>query len=374
MVDAGSPRSTVADVCRLVESAAPRETAYSWDNVGLQVGVPDAPVGTVLLTLDLTPAVAEEAGEVGAELVIAHHPLLFRPPTSLAETDPHSRLVASLIRRNLAVYAAHTNLDVAPKIGVNAALAEALELAGCRPLLPLDRELMAKLVTFLPEDAVPVVRAALAQAGAGVIGEYGECSFATPGQGTFRGSEGAHPVIGEAGRSETVAEVRLEMVLPRRCQARAIAALLEAHPYEEPAFDVYPLLNNPRALGLGLVGELAEPMAFEQFCFAASQRLACRNPRAVPGGKETVCRVAVLGGSGGGEVAAAAQAGADAFVTGDVKYHDGLLAWELGLNILDAGHYATERPGLDSLAGFLRAESPLEVRISELSTDPFVGG
>ena len=369
----GSPILSVGDVCSLIENAAPRETAYAWDNVGLQLGVPGAPVSKVLLTLDLTPAVADEAAALGAELIIAHHPLLFKPRASLAETDSQTRLIASLIRRSLAVYAAHTNLDVAPKIGVNAALARVLGLVDCRPLLPLDRELMAKLVTFLPQEAVLAVRAALAQAGAGVIGDYAECSFALHGQGTFLGADSAHPAVGEAGRFETVAEVRLEMVLPRRCQGQAIAALLEAHPYEEPAFDIYPLLNNPRELGLGLVGKLPEPVEFGSFCATVRTRLAAPEMRVVAARGGPVRWVAVLGGGGGGEVKAAADAGADAFVTGDVKHHDGLLALELGLGVLDAGHYATERPGLDSLAEFLRAESPLEVHVTALSTDPFAG-
>ena len=171
----GSPVLTVSDVCRLIETVAPRDTAYAWDNVGLQLGVPGAPVTRALLALDLTPAVAEEAAALGAELIIAHHPLLFKPRGSLAETDPQARLIANLIRRNIAVYVAHTNLDVAPEIGVNATLARVLGLTGCKPLLPLDSELMAKLVTFVPEGAVATVRAALAQAGAGVIGDYAEC-------------------------------------------------------------------------------------------------------------------------------------------------------------------------------------------------------
>ena len=380
MAGTGSPVLTISDVCRIIETAAPRETAYSWDNVGLQLGVPSVPVSRVLLTVDVTPAVADEAEALGAQLIIAHHPLIFKPRTALAETDPQARLIVNLIRRNVAVYAAHTNLDVAPGIGVNAALARMLGLEDCRPLLPLDSELLAKLVTFVPEEAVPAVRAALTQAGAGVIGDYAECSFALRGEGTFRGGESTRPAVGEAGRFETVAEVRLEMALPRRCQGRVIAALLEAHPYDEPAFDVYPLLNNPRELGLGQVGKLAEPVEFESFCALVRTRLAAPGMRVVgsPNGllekAGRVTKVAVLGGGGGGEVKAAADAGAEAFVTGDVKHHDGLLAQELGLAVLDAGHYATERPGLDSLAEYLRAETKVDVHVTALSSDPFGGG
>jgi dinuclear metal center YbgI/SA1388 family protein len=364
---------TVSEIAQIIEQVAPCDTACAWDNVGLQVGNPDTPVRAILFALDVTHELAREAEGFGANLIVTHHPLIFKARSSMAETDPPARLIADLIRRGLSLYAAHTNLDVAPKVGVNAALADALGLRGCTPLLPVDRELMAKVVTFVPEGSADAVRRALAAAGAGAIGEYAECSFALRGEGTFLGGEAASPTVGQAGQFERTPEIRLEMIVPRRLQAKAVGALLAAHPYEEPAFDIYPLLNNPRNVGLGLIGELEAAMEFPVFCELIRAKLGIASVRAVwnPNCKRNIRRIAVLGGGGGGEVVSAAKAGADAFVTGDVKHHDGLAALEHGLAVVDAGHFATERPGLERLAEYVRARAGSPVHVSSACTDPF---
>jgi len=355
----------VSDVVGAVEGLAPTALAEDWDNVGLQVGDPAAGVRRVLVALTPLPEVFDEAEELGANLLLLHHPLIFRPLKRLDPSLYPGDLVSRALRRGIAVLAAHTNYDAAPG-GVSVALAEALGLSDAdRVVAP--RGSMRKIVVFVPEENVEVVADALAGAGAGEIGAYTHCTFRTPGTGTFFGGEGTNPHLGERGQLERVEEVRLETVVPAHLAHRAAAAARAAHPYEEPALDTYPVEGRPQGCGYGRVGLLDEPLATEALREHVSERLGSE-ARLVAGGRpgREVARVAVLGGSGGSFVREAAASGAEAYVTGDLSYHDALLAESLGLVAIDAGHAPTELPSLEPLARGLAGMVDVPVSVSRV--------
>jgi dinuclear metal center YbgI/SA1388 family protein len=353
------------DVIEAAERLAPSPLAEAWDNSGLQVGNPAARVSRVLVALTPLPEVFDEAEQTRADFVLFHHPLIFGGLNSVNTDAYPGGLLARALRNSLTVYAAHTNYDAAPN-GVSVALADALGLRGSLQVVAPRGELR-KLVVFVPEDNADDLADALNEAGAGVIGEYTRCTFRTPGTGTFLGGEGTDPYLGERGRLERVEEVRLETVVPAHNVGRALSAVRAAHPYEEPAFDVYPTEGHPEGCGYGRVGRLPEPMTSEGFAEHISASLGfpavlVADPK--PGHK--VERVAVLGGSGGSFVREAAASGADAYVTGDLDYHDALLAGSLGLAAVDAGHAATELPSLAPLAERLSRLVDVPVEVSRV--------
>jgi dinuclear metal center YbgI/SA1388 family protein len=353
------------DVARAVEAIAPSALAEEWDNVGLQVGDPQGEVRRALVALTPLPEVFDEAEELGADLLLFHHPLVFRPLKRLDTSSYPGDLVARAMRGGVAVLAAHTNYDAAPG-GVSVALAEALGLREARRVVA-PRGGMNKLVVFVPEENVEGVAEALAGAGAGEIGPYTRCTFRTGGTGTFLGGEGSDPFLGERGRLEWVGEIRLETVVPRHLAGRAVAAARAAHPYEEPALDLYPVEGRPPGCGYGRVGDLPEPLTAEELREHVSASLdSTARLVAGEGTNQRIRRVAALGGSGGSFVREAAAAGAEAYVTGDLDYHDALLAESLGLVAIDAGHAATELPSLEPLARRLAELVDIPVSVSRV--------
>jgi dinuclear metal center YbgI/SA1388 family protein len=337
------------EIAEAVERIAPGALAEDWDNPGLQVGDLESKVNRVLVALTPVAEVFEEAEEMGADFLLFHHPLIFGGLDSVDTASYPGDLVARAVKGNLTVYAAHTNYDVAPG-GVSVALAEALDLAG--PLeVAVPRGSMRKLVVFVPEENADAIADALTEAGAGVIGGYTHCTFRSQGTGTFFGSEGTNPYAGEKGRLKRVPELRLETVVPAYLAPRAEAAVRAAHPYEEPALDVYPVDRYPEGCGYGRVGGLPDPPTPEGLRESVTNSLGFpARLVANPEPAKRIERVAVLGGSGGSFVREAASSGADAYVTGDLDYHDALLAESLGLVAVDAGHAATELPSLEPLA------------------------
>ncbi len=340
------------DVIAAVERLAPPSLAEGWDNCGLQVGDGEAEISRVLTALTPLPEVFEEAEEVGADFLLFHHPLIFTPLKSVDTSSYPGDLVRRAITNDLTVYAAHTSYDAAPG-GVSVALAEALGLRG--PLEVVSpRGALRKLVVFVPEGDEEAVAAALSEAGAGVIGDYTRCTFRTPGTGTFLPGEGSDPYQGERGKLERAAEVRLETVVPAHLARGAADAAVAAHPYEEVALDVYPVEGFPEGCGYGRIADLPEPLTTEELSRRISDSLGFpARLVADPGPGREIGRVAVLGGSGGSFIAEVAASGAGAFVTGDLDYHDALLADSLGLAAIDAGHAATELPALEPLASRL---------------------
>lgn len=351
----------VRDITKAVEQIAPLPLSEEWDNCGLQVGSPEAEAHRILVALTPVQEVFDEAEERGADFLLFHHPLIFHPLKNLDTTSYPGNLVARTISRDLAVYAAHTSYDAAPN-GVSVALAQRLGLRG--PLEVLSpRGALRKLVVFVPEENADALANALS--GAGVIGEYTHCTFRTPGTGTFLGGEGTDPYLGEKGRLERVEEVHLETVVPAHTADRAVAAASAAHPYEEVALDVYPVDGRPEGCGYGRVGALPEPVFAEALREYVSRALGFP-ARLVSASGRRVERVAVLGGSGGSFVREAATSGADAYITGDLDYHDALLADSLGLAAIDAGHAATELPSLEPLARRLAELVDVPVEVSRV--------
>jgi dinuclear metal center YbgI/SA1388 family protein len=346
----------VKDVIAAVDRLAPFDLAEPWDHVGLQVGSPgdELPPGgatggpgaapVVLVALEVDDAVLDEASRVGASVVVTHHPLIFDPLERLSDDSLAGRLALRAAREGVAVIAAHTSLDKA-RGGIADVVAEMLGLEATAPLTPAPADVL-KLVGFVPADDADLVRKAVFAAGAGVIGEYEHCSWSVDGQGTFFGREGTDPSTGQAGRDETVAELRLEVVFPRRLRRRVTAAYVAAHPYEEPAYDVVPLENEVASLGLGRLGVL--PAATSLAVFSAEVAAVLHLPwvRYAGDGGRQVRRVAVLPGSGAEAIARGVAQVADVLVTGDVKYHEARAALAQGLALIDAPHGVSEQEGV----------------------------
>ncbi len=324
---------------RVLERAAPLAYQESYDNAGLQCGDPQMEVRGVLIALDCTPAVVDEALRRGCNVVVAHHPLIFKPLKRLTGANEVEQTLLKAIRHDVALYAAHTNLDNV-RHGVNRKLAEKLGLTNLRILDPKPG-LLAKLITYVPPAHTEAVLQALYQAGAGQVGDYSECSFRTEGTGTFTPGAGTDPFIGRRGEAEVVREERVEVLLPLHLQQTALRALRQAHPYEEVAYEIVKLENTNQDVGSGMVGDLPEPLSPPEFRQRLKQALG------VPVVKHTefgqpIQRVALCGGAGSFLIGKARAAGADAYVTGDLKYHE-YFAAEGRLLLCDVGHFESEQ-------------------------------
>ena len=369
------PRAArIQDLVGLIHSLFPPSLAEEWDNCGLQVGDPAASVTRVLVALDPNEAALAQTVASGAQLLLTHHPLLLRPLRSVTPGDEAGRVVLAAARQQVAILCAHTNLDRAAG-GLNDWLAARLGIAGCQPLAAGDADLL-KLVVFVPEGHEAAVAEALFAAGAGHIGGYDRCSFRSAGTGTFRPGPGSNPYLGCIGETEQTAELRLETILPRALVNKTLDKLRRVHPYEEVAFDLIPLANRRPDIGLGRIGRLAEPCSLENFAARVKSALDCKALRLAGGEPKSVAKVAVCGGSGASLIGEAARQGADVLVTGDVKYHEARLAESLGLALVDAGHFATERivvPELAALIGRIAAERGLAIEVREMGveTEPF---
>lgn len=335
----------IKDIARALEAWAPKATQQSYDNVGLQVGDPSQVVERCVIALDLTPAVIQEAKDTNASLIITHHPLIFRPLKSIATTHWHGALIHELIRHEIALYCIHTNLDAAYD-GVSFALAEQLGLEEIRFLRPTP-EAMVKLVTFVPTAHIDPVRHALKHAGAGHIGDYEGCSFVTEGTGYFTPGSATNPTIGTAGgNEEQVQESRLEVELPGWLLPQATKALIQAHPYEEVAYDVVPLQKADTRTGMGAIGKLSSAMTLHAFLKRASKVLSTPSIEFVGEPSSLLERVAVCGGSGADLMKDAMAQRADAYLTADITYHRFFDVLDTQgrprMALINVGHYETE--------------------------------
>ena len=337
-----------------MERLAPRYLAESWDNVGLLLGSPAQMITKLLITLDVTEAVARQAVHDGIDMIITHHPILFKAVNNIRTDLPQGRLLASLLKANIAVYAAHTNLDIATG-GVNDILVNKLKLQDAQPLAVSYTEKLCKLVVFVPMTHMEIVRRAISEAGAGHVGNYSHCTFSSNGTGSFLPLDGAKPFIGSRGVVEYVEEARLETIMPEKISRQVLRAMLKAHPYEEVAYDLYELSNPGHSLGIGRVGKLKEPMMLAEFIAQVKVTLGLESVSVAGPRDKIVKKVAVCGGSGAGFINKAAFAGADVFITGDVKYHEAQDALTAGIVVIDAGHFATEQPVVPFLAEYLTA-------------------
>lgn len=334
----------VKDIAALIESVAPRSYQESYDNAGLAVGSPDMEVTGVVVCLDVSEQIVEEAISLKANMVISHHPVIFSGLKSLTGRNATERIVMKCIQNGIALYAAHANLDSVWG-GVNDRLSAVLGLTNRKVLSPLKGELV-KIVTFVPTAYVQNVRNAMFDAGAGTIGAYDCCSYVLNGEGSFRALAGANPFVGEQGKLHIEQEARIEVIASRLVLSQVVDAMIKAHPYEEPAYDIISIENEYAKVGLGMVGDLATPMQESDFLHHVRQSLGAKVLRySNPTGK-MVRRVAVCGGSGASFAAQAVAQKADAYITGDVKYHNFIDAQDK-LLLVDAGHFETERFTID---------------------------
>ncbi|MBE3573364.1 MAG: Nif3-like dinuclear metal center hexameric protein [Moorella humiferrea] len=363
----------LSEIIAVMEALAPPELAAEWDNVGLMLGTPEAEVRRILVCLDVTMAVAAEAAARGANLIISHHPLFFRPVKSLRFDKAPGSLVQRLIQDNIMVYAAHTNLDSA-ELGVSYHLAVKLDLEDIQVLRPTYREKYYKLVTFVPADHEKNVREAITRAGAGWIGNYSDCTFRVAGTGTFLPLSGTNPYIGREGEVTEVKEYRLETIVPTGRLPEVLQALLKAHPYEEVAYDIYPLANEGPAAGIGRLGVLNQALPLYEFALQVKEALGAARVNVVGERERRVKKVAVCGGAGSDVMNTALAAGADVLVTGDLKFHEAQAAVNMGLAVIDAGHYATERLIVPALVTYLQdqlQEREVMVLASQKEQEPW---
>ncbi|HEV8060918.1 MAG TPA: Nif3-like dinuclear metal center hexameric protein [Gemmataceae bacterium] len=360
----------IADLCAFLEAFAPARLAADWDNVGLLLGDRSAPCVRVMTCLTITPASAAEAVDRRASLIIAHHPIFFRPMQRLTSDTVEGAMLWRLAQAGVAVYSPHTAFDNAT-LGINARLGDRLGLREIVPLRASQATEQCKLVIFVPMQNLNAVADALFTAGAGHIGHYRECSFRQEGIGTFFGSEAANPTVGQKGRREEVAEYRLEAICPRDCVEAAMAAMRKAHSYEEPAYDVYPLLAKAGKEGEGRLGVLPAPVSLRQFAGLVREQLGCTFIQVCGPADRQVQRVALACGAAAEFQEDAVQARADVFLTGEARFHDCLSAQAHGISLVLAGHYATERFAVDELAESIgKAFGDLEIWASERERDP----
>ncbi|WP_369137506.1 Nif3-like dinuclear metal center hexameric protein [Modestobacter versicolor] len=370
------PGLALGEVIAALDARYDPALAEDWDAVGLVCGDPEEPVRSVMFAVDPTAAVVDEAVAAGVDLLVTHHPLLLTPVHGVPASDPKGRLVHRLVRAGVALFTAHTNADRAPDHGVNDALATALGLGDVRPLESVSAPETDTLVVFAPVGVSDQLVDALSAAGAGVIGDYTRCVWQTTGTGTFIPGEETHPAIGRRGEVERVPEIRLEMVVPRARRAAVLRALLDLHPYEDPGYAFFENSATPSRAGLGRVGELRRPVLLRDF----ADRVAAALP-GTPGGvriagdpDRLVRTVAVCGGSGASMLDAATAAGADVFVTSDLKHHAASDATEsTGPALVDVAHFASEWPWLPVAADLLHRDlaGRVQVAVSARPTDPW---
>ena len=330
----------LSDILGMINKIAPAGLAESWDNPGLQVGDPTAEVSRIMVALDATPFVIESALQADCQLLVTHHPLIFKPQKAISTATTQGRSIHAAIRGGLGIVSMHTNYDIAGG-GLNDLLSQRLGLAACAPLQVTAAQDLAKLVVFIPEEHLDRMRAALFPH-AESLGAYRDCSFSASGEGTFTPLDGATPFIGTVGALERVREYRLEVLLDRAKLPHALKSLIAAHPYQEPAFDIYPLHNKGKEQGLGRIGFLPDATTLADYASWVAMQLGAPGTRFVGEPAAVVKKVALCSGSGTSVIHSAARAGAHVLVTGDVKYHEARDAQELGIALIDAGHFHTE--------------------------------
>ncbi|MDR0371035.1 MAG: Nif3-like dinuclear metal center hexameric protein [Prevotellaceae bacterium] len=362
--------TTVQTICEHIEKFAPLALQESYDNAGLLVGDARMEVSNVLVCIDVTEKIIDEAIENDCNLIVSHHPLIFGGIKRLTGQNDVQRCIIKAIRYNIAVYASHTNLDNVSE-GVNGRIADKIGLKNRRILSPVQKSLL-KLTTYLPDAHLESVRNALFEAGAGTIGNYDACSFSAKGIGTFRANENAHPFVGSINKLHEEAERKLEVILPKYLKKTVLNTLLDKHPYEEPAYDFIPLENEWMQAGSGIVGELEneeDEIVFLKKIKATFKAGAIRHS-ALSGKK--IKKVALCGGAGSHFLSDAIAQKADIFISGDFKYHE-FFAAENKILIADIGHYESEQYTKELLGEIITKKIPtFAVRISEINTNPII--
>ncbi|SNS26032.1 dinuclear metal center protein, YbgI/SA1388 family [Anaerovirgula multivorans] len=362
-------------ILKIIETLAPKHYAMKWDNVGLQIGSENDDIEKVMICLDITEEVLEEAINHDVNLIIAHHPMIFSPLKSVSKEDVKGKLVYKVIQHNINIYAAHTNVDIAPE-GLNDFVANRIGLKNIEVLDIIEREKLYKVVVFVPEEYEEKVADALAQGGAGHIGNYSHCSFRSSGMGTFKPLEGTNPFIGEKGKIEKVQETRLETIVALNDLNKVVSTMLQAHPYEEVAYDIIPLENSGEKRGIGRVGDLEASKILNEIVVDIKSIFNTKRIRVVGDLQHKIKKIAIVNGSGADYIELAKNKGCDCLITGDVKYHDAQTALELGIAVIDAGHFETEIFFADLIADYLQREFKnkkmnIEIMKSHTKINPF---
>lgn len=357
-----------AEIIDVLEALAPPSLQESYDNSGLLVGNPQTEVTSVLLSLDCTEEVIDEALAQGSNMLICHHPLIFGSLKSITGKDWIERCLIKAIKNDLLIYAIHTNLDNVMK-GVNHKLAEVIGLQNCRILRPMKGQL-TKLVFFVPTKQAEAVRQAVFAAGAGEIGNYSNCSFNLEGKGSFKAASGSNPHVGEVGELHFEQEERVEVILPNYLRSKIIKAMIKAHPYEEVAYDLYALQNSWEQRGSGMIGELKEEIEVDHFLKELKSKLNAGAIRYTKPPKSKLKKVAICGGSGSFLLKDAIKAGADIFITGDFKYHQFFDA-DGEIMIADVGHFESEQYTGELIRDYLNEKlKDLSCNLSQVDTNP----
>lgn len=354
-------------IFEVIEKIAPRYLAEKWDNVGLQIGAYHQNTERILLTLDVTEDVIYEAIEKNINLIISHHPFIFNGIKSICVDSGKGRLVSDLIKNNISVYSAHTNLDSA-KLGLNHYIAGQIGLIESKPLDPSPYDRLFKLVIYSPASHTDIILKVLGDNGAGYVGKYSHCSFRSVGKGTFKPLEGSHPYLGETEKISTVPEDRIETIIDDHMAQYLIKKIKNVHPYEEMAYDLFPMDESltKNANGLGKIGTLEKPMDPKRFIEKIKRALDLKSVRTAGKAPKIIKNVALCTGSGSEFIGLAKIKNADVLVTGDLKYHEAQRAMENHLWVIDAGHFGTEKMVVYQLKDILDSAFPdMTIKISE---------
>jgi len=358
----------LSELCSYLDNAVPLSFQEGFDNSGLQVGLPGKEIKSALITLDVTERVIEEAIQKSCDVVISHHPVIFGGLKKITGRSAAERIIVNAIKNDIAVYSSHTNLDMM-NTGVSRKMAQKLGLKNIKVLQPLKGKLI-KLVTFIPEDHLEKVRDAVFNAGAGFIGNYDHCGFSVSGTGTFRAGEGTNPFKGKRARDHFEKEIRFETILFAHLKEKVVKALIESHPYEEVAYDLYSLENDNIDYGLGCIGEPRQPLSIKDFLSLVSTMFSAHGIRYSGNLGKKIKKVALCGGSGSSLLDTAVSSGADVFVTGDIKYHTWFDA-EGRILLVDCGHFESEKFSTEILYELIVKKFPkFAVRFSETNTNP----
>lgn len=353
-----------------MEKWAPQHLAYNWDNVGLQIGSKNDETKKVMVTLDVVESVVDEAISKDVNLIIAHHPLLFKPLQQINFDTFKGKVIKKLIEHNITVYAAHTNLDIAHG-GVNDLLSDALQLTNKTHLVTTYKEKLFKLMVYVPKTHADSLRQALGDEGFGYIGQYSHCSFNTEGTGTFMPREGSDPFIGSEDKVAFVEELKIETLIQEKDIQRALQTVHKHHPYEEVAYDLYPLSQHGEQFGIGAIGSLENSTTLDELSEKVKEAFQLDAVRVTGPSNLTVQKVAILGGSGEKFIQQAIQKGADVFITGDMTFHQAQDANEMGLSVIDAGHYIEEIMKQATKDYLENTSTEVDYIVSTVNTNPF---
>lgn len=357
-------------IIKKIEQKYPLNLAYDWDNVGLLVGDLDTDIKKVLVTLEANENVINEAIKEKVNLIVTHHPFIFKKMNKINTSDLKGKLIYKLIKNDIALYSMHTNFDIAFD-GLNDYFMNIMGFEDSKILEVTNNEILYKIVVYVPNTHAEKVKNALAKSGAGHIGNYSHCSFSTEGVGNFKPLQGSNPFVGSENEIITVSEVKIETIVPQKILGGVISSMINSHPYEEVAYDLYKLENKGNSVGLGRVSKLKEGMTLKQLSSHIKNTLNMDYIRVIGEEENIITKVALVTGSGADMVKKAQRSGAQVMITGDVKYHDAQDALDMGMNIIDCGHFESEDIFKDAIKVFLDNIEEIQVIKSNVNLNPF---